>query len=514
MTETPRTPEDTKKAGRGGEGAAKPRSTLSSKSQEIFNKMSEGAKKIANEAYKGIGADRVVDELKIVWNHFGIDRHQREATRFNSQMDGFDSRIGELNRVKKGLELNIEELKQNTNLGVDPSSLQSEIKWIDDEIGRLQNDKKGTQSKFEYREKKIQTCIEKRDRVANRFIERYEEKLRPMEEELKKLETSRGQVNFSIKRIEIKHKEELAELDKLEKQRNGIADNLLRARMSSEKKIRKDKTIKQLDKQLRDRREAMRVEKENLAERKAEIDRDIARVNAEANAYRDKREAFVRIKERRPIEFNVPAGEAVPVENPNLGRTGEKDEESAKVNEQLTATHIDNWNEFLKEKYKGDAEELDKEDFLKEADLSKMDIRDFKDLLGEYLKYKGKPMDQFNKSINEFIKSQEKVKAHSENKDGTKNSDSDETKEGTKESAEVNKQSVATYINNWNKFLKEKYKGTEELNKEDFLKKTGLSEDKVVDLKNFKDDLAYYLKYYKKNPMAQFYVIIDKFQGK
>lgn len=489
-------------------------STLSSKSQEIFNKMSEGAKKIANEAYKsiGVGVDRVVDKMKIVWNQFGIDGHQRAATKFNSQMDGFDSRIGKLDQVKKELESDIENLKQSEFLGVDPSSLQLQIEKIEQQKIKLQGDKSKTQLEFEGREKKIQTCTNERDSAANRFIERYEEKLKPMEEVLKGLETSRGQVNFSIKRTEIKHKEELADLDKLEKQRNGIADNLRRARMSSEKKIRKDETIKQLDKQLRDRREAMRVEKGNLAKRKVEIDRDIARVDAKANPCRDKRERFVRIKEGRPIE-NVSTREAVPAENQDSDETKKETKKSAEVNEQLTVTHIDNWNKFLKEKYKEGAEELDKEDFLKEADLSKMDIGDFKDLLGEYLKYKGKSMEQFNKSINEFIKGKEEVKSDTENEDGNKNPDSDETEE---EAEKNNEQLAATYIDNWNGFLKNKYKNIATLlDEEDFLERTYLSKDEKINFEKFKKRLGKYLEY-RGRPMEQhqFDKNIDKFEEK
>jgi len=372
-------------------------------------------------------SNRVVDKMRITWNQRGIDQHQRVAVRFKSEMDGFDSRIGELNQGKKKIESKIEELKQKNIPGVE-LSLRLRIQETEQQITRLLNDKDRTQSKFEERNNKIKLCANERDRVANRFIERYEGKLRPMEAELKGLQTYREQINLWIDGNEIKHKGQLAELDGIEKDRNEIAD-ILREIGTSEGKIRKDETIKQLDRKLTDFREKVRVEKENLARRRAkiaEIDREIAKVDAKANLYRDEREEFVRIKEGRPIEFNMP-----------------------------------------------------------------------------------------ERQRSEEFEGEENVKAHPRSGAGTEKSpDSGGTKEEAKKGAEVNKQSAATYIDDWNEFLKDKYKDAEELDKKDFLEKTGLSENTEVDLENFKDHLAQYLKHYKKVPMAQFYERIDKFQEK
>jgi len=265
-------------------------------------KKPEGAERIVNEVYKGVGADRVVDKLKIAWNQSGVDRHSRAAVRFKSQMDGFDSRIADLNQGRKELESNIEELKQ---IGVDPSSLQLEIDKIEKQKTRLKNDKNTTQSKFEKRENKIRLCTNERDRIANEFIGRYEEKLRPIEAKLEGLQASRDEVDLLIMGAEIKFKEKLAEVDELEKQRNKLANDLRISKMSSERMIRKDKTIKQLEKKIRDGYKGVRVEKESLTVKRGEIDREIARFDAKANPYRDKRERFVRVKEGRPIEFNM-----------------------------------------------------------------------------------------------------------------------------------------------------------------------------------------------------------------
>jgi len=381
-------------------------STLSPENQNFFSRMSEGAKRIVNEAYKGIGADRVVDKLKIVWNEFGIDRHQKEAVRFKSQIDGFSLRMDVLNQGKKKIESKIEELKQKNIPGVE-LSLQLRIQETEQQIARLLNDKNNAQLKFEERDSKIRLCTNERDRVANRFIERYEGKLRPMEAELEGLRTSRNQMDFSIKGAEIRHKEKLVELNDIEKKRNEIA-GIFREIGMSEGEIRKDETMKQLEKEIRNGREKVRIEKENFVRRKAEVNGEIARIEAKANLYRGKQQRFVNIKNGRPIDYKPVENQVDTKKKLDSGRTKEENEESTKNNERLTETYIKDWNNFLFRLSKDIREKfsIEEKDFLEEAGLENIrtDFGNFKDLLRKYMKYKKKPMEIFDKVINKFEK--------------------------------------------------------------------------------------------------------------
>jgi len=405
MMETPEAPKDQTETPEPPKGQAGKNALRSSENQSFFSRISEGAKRIVNEAYKGIGADRVVDKLKIVWNQFGIDRHQKEAVRFKSQIDGFSLRIDVLNQGKKKIESKIEELKQKNIPGVE-LSLQLRIQETEQQIARLLNDKNSAQLKFEERDSKIRLCANERDRVVDKFIERYEGKLRPMEAELEGLRTSRDQMDFSIKGAEIRHKEKLVELNDIEKKRNEIA-GIFREIEMSEGEIRKDETMKQLEKEIRNGREKVRIEKENFVRIKAEVSGEIARIEAKTNLYRGKQQRFVNIKNGRPIDYKPVGNQIDPEKNPDSGQTKEENKESTKSNERLAATYVNNWNEFLKGEYGAKAELLHEKDFLEGAGLSKntgMDFGDFKDLLSKYLKYKKISVEQFNKSIDDFGK--------------------------------------------------------------------------------------------------------------
>jgi len=248
---------------------------LSPENQSFFNRMSEGAKKIANEAYKGIGADRMLDKMRIGRKQDEIDWHQREAVRLKSEMDSLDSKISELDQAREDIESNIEEFRQKNILGVE-SLLQLEIQRIEQQKTKLQNDKDSTQSKLEERGDKIRLYTNERDRIANRLIGRYKEKLGPMEVELEKLKTIRGEIGLRVTGAEIKRKEEFPELGDIEKEIRR-----------SDEEVRKNTAIKYQeylerippDHREKVRREKVRVEKENLVGRRAEIaetDRKIA----------------------------------------------------------------------------------------------------------------------------------------------------------------------------------------------------------------------------------------------
>ncbi|MDP1884029.1 MAG: hypothetical protein Q8L10_01555, partial [Candidatus Moranbacteria bacterium] len=80
-------------------------------------------------------------------------------------------------------------------------------------------------------------------------------------------------------------------------------------------------------------RESIRLENEELARRKAEIDKKIAKVDAKANPYRDKREEFARVKGDRPVDMGVETRQRGQVfageEIVNAHTRMERDDESA-----------------------------------------------------------------------------------------------------------------------------------------------------------------------------------------
>jgi hypothetical protein len=408
---------------------------LSPDNQKFFNRMSEGGKDIANRVYEGIykipGINRVVGKLEIAYNQFWLDRHEKKAVGFKNKMDALDLKIGSFEQSKKEIESVIEDLKQQNIPGVE--SLQLKLKDIERQKMDLLNEKDKVQTKFEARENKMKLYANERDRIADKLIERYNEKLKPMEKELENLQTYRDEIDLLSTVTEVKHKEQIAKLEDIEKTKTKLEEGLRKAGMS-ERKIRKDKAVRTLEEFLAQGRERIKVEKENLAKRKAEIEKRIAKVDAKANPYRDKREEFVRVKQGRPLKMEVKVrergkefkGEEETRAHPRRERleaiypseealkkpevkAAEEDKERLKI-----SSYISGWDAYLQEKYGKDAsnEMIDLKDFLKASRLSrdyKLDFNDFKNILAKYCKFRKMPTDKLNKSIDKFF--EEKIKA-------------------------------------------------------------------------------------------------------
>lgn len=394
---------------------------LNSENKSFFGRMSEGGKKIADRVYEGLykipGVNRVVGKLEIAYNQFLVDEHEEMAVGFKNKMDGLDLKSEAFEQSKKEIELVIENLKQQNIPGAE--SLQLKIKSIDQQKNNLLNEKDKIQSKFEARENSAKLFINERNRVADKLIERYNEKIRPMEKELENLQTCKDQVDLFVAVTEVKHKEQITKLDDIEKKKTKI-EEALRGTGMSEKEIRKFEAIKTLEEYLSKGREDIKMEKEKLTQKNAEINAKIAKVDAKANPYRDKREEFVRVKKGRPLKMNVPTRERgqefteaeevishvraerseyePPRTHEQESSTETEGESTEEGEERLKTTDcISIWNSFIEKAYgKTHKGLIDQEDFLRSTKLSKgyeLDFKDFKNILKKYYKSRKIPVD-------------------------------------------------------------------------------------------------------------------------
>ncbi len=382
-------------------------SVLNLENKSFFERMSSKAREIANRLYEGVYkipvVNRIVGKLEIAYNQFWIDRHQEKATQLREKIDGVDLQLAALEQSKKEIESAVDDLKKQNIFGA-AESLQIKLQDIDRERMALLNKKDKFLTKFEARDNKLKLYTNERDRIADKLIARYEEKLKPMEAELERLQTFNDQLDLLIAVTEAKHNQQLTKLNDIEKKKIQIEETLRKTGMS-ERKIRNFEAIKQLEKIVADGREKIKTEKEILARRKAEINKKIARVDAKANPYRDKREEFVRIKKGRPVKFEVAARQREEVfvgeEEIKVHRRVEAvDEKRLKI-----AIFLAEWNTLVKERYKNAGKNIDVKDFLKETGLSKtdeLDFEDFKNILSRYYKFKKLPMEQYNQSIEQY----------------------------------------------------------------------------------------------------------------
>ena len=414
---------------------------LSSDNQDFFRKMSNGGTKIADQIFEGLYkipvVDRLVGKYEIAYNQFWVDRHEEKAVKLKNQIDSLNLKIGLFVQSKQEIESVMEDLKQQNAPGIE--SLQLKLKDIEKQRIDLLNEKDRVQSKFEAKENRIKLHANERDMVADKLIGIYNEKLQPMEKELEGLRLLKDENELFAAVMEVNHKEQLVKLEDLNKKKTQIEESLRRVGMS-EKDIRKFEAVKMLSSVIVRGYENIKIEKENLVQGNAGINRQIGETDARANLYRDNREEFVRVKTKRPITIEVEArtrseefkGEEEVSAHPRkeaqetfetreeqstTGTMPESATETVKENkERLEApAYISMWNAYLVEKYGKNIADvsIDGNEFLKKTGLSKngkLDFKDFKNILGKYYKVKRLSLDKFNKSIDEFFN--KKIKTH------------------------------------------------------------------------------------------------------
>ena len=144
--------------------------------------------------------------------------------------------------------------------------------------------------------------MNKRDQIVDRLIDRYDEKLKPMEKELERLQTCREEAELFIMATNINTMRNWPDWKGIENKKTKIED-AYRSTGMSEKQIRNDGAVKALEEILTGGREKIRAGKTSLEQRKAVIDKKLQRLTLKANPYRDKREQFVRVKAQRPVKW-------------------------------------------------------------------------------------------------------------------------------------------------------------------------------------------------------------------
>lgn len=391
---------------------ADPVESLSADNKGFFSRMSEAGRNLAHQAYEGLykipGVNRIVGRLEIAYNQAWMDRHQEKAAALKGRMDSLDVRSGTLDKSSQEIETVIADLKQRGMSGIE--SLQLKVEENTRKKLDLETQRDNLQSRLEARNDKMRLYGENRDRIADRFIGKYDEKLRPMETQLESLQTRKDEAELSLAVAQAKHKAEAEKLDDLTKSKAQIEEALRKTGMS-ERQIAGFEAVKNLGDIISRGREKIRTEGIAIAEKKTAIDRRIAAVEASANVYRNKQKEFTRVKERKPLEVKPgekKEPEAKEEKSAAASSTPERVPEKAREKEQQTVEGlIFGWNNFLKEQADYRSEDLiSLDDFSKATGLSgefSMDLPDFKDILGKYLKVKKLPTSKYLKYIDGYI---------------------------------------------------------------------------------------------------------------
>ena len=279
---------------------------IENSNKNLWDRISGGAKEIMSNTYEGIyltpGLNKVVGKMEIAYNQFWIDKKEGKAARLKDKMDAIGTRNSALENAQSEISKTAEML-QKAGLPGSASNLFGSKK-IENQISKNENKMDKLQGRIEKRENRINLFTNKRDAIADRLITHYEKKLSPLEGKLEVLEERRNEIELFCISSEVKLDEQKAKIKKIEEARSKIESAYLKAGFS-DRQIKKDLALKELNNQINNIYTSVQLEKSKIATRRKEINEKIAKVNKKAEPYRNKKNKFVRIKDSRPVDFQL-----------------------------------------------------------------------------------------------------------------------------------------------------------------------------------------------------------------
>lgn len=398
---------------------------LSPKNASIFEKMSAGGKVIATGIYEGLknipGAKWLVGKIGIAYNEKRMFGEETKAAKLKTELDTLSNKSIKLAASKKGIETIANRLEQKNIPGSE--AIRLKLREIDNEINSLQNKQDTVQSKIEAKNNKISIFSNKRDSIANKLISHYEEKLAPLEENLARLETSRDQLELIASVAQARYAEQKIRMTDIENEKNNI-ESLLRDYGMSESEIKNDEAVRALGEEITAGQKSIRLEEEDMAKRKAHINKKIAGADAKANPHRDNRDAFVRVKQGRPMEIELTertrekdsdlsedVSSNVRLENTDVTEYPEDLAENVNKPKFTMQSAVLNWNRYLStiaDQEEARSLHIDENLFLlaiKSTAEVTLGAENFKQVFVSYLKYKKVATLGTNKTIDSFLES-------------------------------------------------------------------------------------------------------------
>src|SRR3990167_2899126 len=358
---------------------------------------------------------RIVGKLEIAYHQHFLDRDQEQSVGLKTRLDIVDARLEGLEEARREIEADIADIRVNG----DPcaEALQMSLQKLDKTRAKIMAERDKAQTAFEAVDNKAKLRATKRDAVADRLITTYDQELLPLETELEALQTARDQMELIVAITEVKHEELTARAERLQERRDHIAE-LLRRSGASEKDIRQ--ATASFDERVLGIAEEISRDRESIATRKLAIDERVARVDAAANPYRDKREEFVRVKNSRPIDIEVATRTreaAFEGKTPTIGHTRRDAEGAAGPGAETgppttesdprpdVSAYVSQWNEHLASKDTDGAARVEVADLAKAGvrEAQKLNPAAFKKILAAYLKFRKVPQEQYTEALKDFL---------------------------------------------------------------------------------------------------------------
>ncbi len=245
--------------------------------------------------------NKIVGKMEIAYNQFWIDKKESKGVKIKNKMDGLNIKNDALSQTAESIREAGEVLE---SMGISSSSTDLKEKKILAGINKNENKLDNLQGKLENKENEIKNFTNKRDSIADRLINHYEKKLSPIEGKLAVLEERRSEIELFCISREVLIDEQKANIKIIEEKRDQIMKQYMSAGYK-DKEIKKDCVLKELNKHIENIYTHIQIEKAKIDSRRNEINQKISKVNKKAEPYRNNKNKFIRIKESRPIDFNL-----------------------------------------------------------------------------------------------------------------------------------------------------------------------------------------------------------------
>jgi hypothetical protein len=379
----------------------------------LFRRSLEKAGRLARGsyelAYKKARESTIVGKLEIAYNQSQIDKLDGYATDIKNIITEIDEDIAKLDQAKTDIEGAVTTLKAQNESTL---SLQLKLRVIEAQKSELERKKRKSEQELEKLNRQAKPFTEKKAKIADKLIERYDGKLEPMEEELEKLEAELAALDLLIAAQTIRNEEKMAELADLEKQKSNL-ERAFEAIGMSDRKIRKDQTIKRITERIQYEQDKMTREGEALENKRTVLENKVAQTNEKAAPFREKRALFQDLKAKKPLGQTAEEARVAGTvnsttpdnTNPTTNTTPE-DSTTIETEKFPISNFIKEYNTYLKRFLKAEQSELiDKDTFLKATKFKeghKLEPKKFKELLLLYYKMKKLHLGKFNKAMSKM----------------------------------------------------------------------------------------------------------------
>ena len=398
----------------------------------FFSRMSRKAKEIMTNAYEGIyqipRVNKLVGKMEIAYNQFWIDIKQQKASELKDRYDSLDLKNQFINQARDEMERTSQMLAENGFSGAGNMAMRAD-KMQREQI-KIENKKDRLQTRIEKRENRIKLFTNARDAIADRLITHYERKLSPIESKLEALKEKQNEVELFCIGTDVRIDEQYSRIKQLEEIKTRIEKSFI-DRGLSDRKIRKDSAVKELSQQINNLYLNVQVQKAQNAERRRIVNEKVAKIDAKAAPYRDKKNKFIRVKDNRPIDFNLKGREEIRefggseqteshprIENQNrYYYGGESDYESEGTRYDYRESSFENmenisgsiakYNTYIETNPNKNHLKINEQELLRATRMfssTQMTIENFKRLISQYYKAKKIPESEYIQIINNYKK--------------------------------------------------------------------------------------------------------------